>query len=158
MPLSLIAAVSENGVIGNKGALPWHFTEDMKRFKELTVGHVVMMGRKTWESLPEKFKPLPGRTNVVITRQQEYNVPAGVERYGSIDDALTVHPNDTVFVIGGAELYRHTIDRADTLYITEVHREVEGDAFFPAIDPSKWRETKREDRGEYSFVTYKMRL
>src|SRR3990167_8903662 len=114
MSITLIAAISKNNVIGTEGRLPWHIPEDMKHFKTLTMGKVVLMGRKTWESIPEKFRPLPGRTNVIITRQPDYPVPTGVQTFQSTDDALK---ND-VMVIGGAEIYRQTIDRADRLEIT----------------------------------------
>ena len=153
MSITLIAAISKNNVIGTEGRLPWHIPEDLKRFKTLTVGKVVLMGRKTWESIPDKFRPLPGRTNVVVTRQPDYPVPAGVQTFQSIDDALK---ND-VMVIGGAEIYRQTIDRADRLEITHVDRVIEGDATFPAIDPSVWKETIRDDRDGFSFVTYARR-
>lgn len=165
--LSIVAAVSENGVIGNKGTLPWHLPEDMKRFKALTMGKIVLMGRKTWESLPEKFRPLPGRKNVVLTRQTTLTPALSlrgrargddespVETYTTIDEALAAHRGEDIMVIGGAEIYRQTIDKADTLYITEVHQQAEGDAYFPKIDPAKWQETAREDHGEISFVVYK---
>ncbi|OGL74429.1 diacylglycerol kinase [Candidatus Uhrbacteria bacterium RIFCSPHIGHO2_12_FULL_60_25] len=153
MSITLIAAISKNNVIGTEGRLPWHIPEDMKHFKTLTMGKVVLMGRKTWESIPEKFRPLPGRTNVIITRQPDYPVPTGVQTFQSTDDALK---ND-VMVIGGAEIYRQTIDRADRLEITYVDRVIEGDATFPAIDPSVWKEIAREDRDGLSFVTYARR-
>lgn len=155
MPISLIAAVAKNNCIGKDGRLPWHLPEDMKHFKDLTMGKVVLMGRKTWESIPEKFRPLPGRTNVVVTRQPNYPVPTGVEVFGSIETALAVHAQDEIVVMGGAEIYRETIDRADALHLTEVDQTVEGDAFFPTIDPSAWTETAREPHEGFSFVTYR---
>ena len=154
MPIALIAAVSDNNCIGKNGSLPWNIPEDMKRFKEITRSKIVIMGRKTWESIPEKFRPLPHRLNVVITRQIDYPLPVGVERYNSIDEALTRHAADEVMVIGGAEIYAQTIDRADTLYITRIHQHVDGDAFFPAIDLHHWHEASREDHPEFSFLTY----
>ncbi len=154
MSFSLIAAVSQNNCIGKKGALPWYLPEDLKHFKKLTAGKVVLMGRKTWDSLPEKFKPLPNRVNVVITRQTDLVVPTGVEVYHTIDEALAAHQNDAVMVIGGAEIYRQTIDRADTLFITAVHQKIDGDVFFPVIDPAVWQETEREEHEGFAFVTY----
>ncbi|MBI5728924.1 MAG: dihydrofolate reductase [Candidatus Magasanikbacteria bacterium] len=155
MSLSLIAAVAENNCIGKGGALPWHMPEDLKHFKELTAGKPVLMGRKTWESLPPKFRPLPERTNIVITRQSGLSVPPGVETYSTIADTVIEHPDEEIMVIGGGQIYEQTIPLADTLYITEVHRAVDGDAFFPTIDRAIWKETAREDHEEFSFVTYK---
>ena len=152
--IALVAAVARNGCIGQGGALPWHIPEDMKRFRDLTTGHVVLMGRKTWESLPPRFRPLPHRTNVVVTRQPGYAVPAGVECYSTLDEALARHAADDLFAIGGAEIYAQTIDRADALYLTHVDREVPGDAFFPALPAGDWRAVSRVDRGSFSFVDY----
>ncbi len=157
MSIILVAAVAKNGCIGKGGTLPWHIPEDLAHFKKLTTGKIVLMGRKTWESLPAKFRPLPGRKNIVITRQADFAVPAGVELHHSVNAALAKHHTSTVSVIGGAELYQQTIDLADTLYLTEVHRTVEGDAFFPPFDKTIWQETKRENFPAYSFVTYTRR-
>jgi dihydrofolate reductase len=154
MSVSLIAAVADNGCIGKKNQLPWYLPEDLKRFKQLTTGKVVLMGRRTWESLPEKFRPLPNRTNVVITRQPNFTVPAGVEVYPDITAALQKHSGDELFIIGGAEIYKQTIGAADTLFITEVHQTIDGDAFFPTIDKAAWKETSRENFAGFSFVTY----
>lgn len=155
MPLLLIAAISKNNCIGNHGEIPWRLPEDMKHFKNLTMDKIVLMGRKTWESLPEKWRPLPGRKNIVITRQNEYAVPDGVEIYHTVEAAIAAHPNEDACVIGGAEIYRQTIDQADTLYITHVEKTVDGDAFFPEIDATVWKETEREKHEGYAFVTYK---
>ncbi len=155
--IQVIAAVSENNVIGRDGDLPWHLPEDLKRFKKLTTGHPVLMGRKTWESIPEKFRPLPGRTNILVTRQKEYDAPDGVKIYSDVNEALNAHSDEDLFVIGGGEIYRQTIDRADVIYLTRVHREIEGDSFFPEIDPSVWEETERDDRDDFSFLTYERR-
>lgn len=152
--ISLIAALSTNHCIGTNGKLPWHIPGELARFKALTMGKTVLMGRKTWESLPEKFRPLPGRTNVVVTRQPGYDVPPGVIVHASVDAALGALAHVKIMVIGGAEIYAQTIGRADTLHLTHVHREVAGDAFFPAIDPAVWRESAREDHDGFSFVTY----
>lgn len=150
--VTLIAAVAENGCIGASGTLPWYLPEDLAHFKARTMGAAVLMGRKTWESLPLKFRPLPGRTNIVITRQPRYDVPLGVHVYPSLDAARAAHPS--VFVIGGAEIYATALPLADRLEITHVHRTVEGDAFFPSIDPAQWREVERDNHEGYSFVTY----
>lgn len=152
--IALVAAVAQNNCIGKRGALPWYLPEDLKHFKKLTLGHVVLMGRKTWDSIPEKFKPLPKRANVVITRQN-LAVPAGVEVYHTIPTALAAHAGKDIFVIGGAEIYNQTFALSDTLYITEVHKPVEGDAFFPEFNKNEWQEIEREDHEGFSFVTYK---
>lgn len=154
MGVTLIAAVAENGCIGKDGKVPWALPEDMKRFKALTMGHIVIMGRKTWESIPEKFRPLPGRTNVVVTRQAEYALPGGVERAASLDEALTAHAAEDVFVIGGGEIYALAMPKATRLEVTRVKQSVEGDAFFPDIDPSEWHILKGVTMQGYDFVTY----
>ncbi|MEN9558693.1 MAG: Dihydrofolate reductase [Candidatus Parcubacteria bacterium] len=155
MPTILIAALSRNRCIGKAGKLPWDLPEDLRRFRQLTKGHPVVMGRKTWESLPEMFRPLPGRTNIVLTRQEGYTLPDGVEQYAHIAEALAAHKTETVFVIGGGEVYTQALPFADTLELTHVDQEVvDGDAFFPEIDPAAWRETAREDHDGFSFVTY----
>lgn len=150
---TLIAAVAENGCIGKDGTLPWRIPEDLKRFKELTTGHAVVMGRKTWESIPEAFRPLPGRRNVVVTRRADYPLPDGVLRAASLEEAVASAGNDA-FVIGGAEIYRAAMPLARRLEITHVRRTVDGDAFFPPIDPAVWKESGRDDRDGFSFVTY----
>jgi len=158
MSISLIAAVAENNVIGKKGGIPWHLPEDLKRFKELTMGHPVIMGRKTFESILTILgKPLPGRTNVVVTRQNDYAVPAEVEKYTSTEEALAAHKGEEVFVIGGGEIYAQTIDRADTLYITHVEKTVEGDAFFPPFSQEEWGLREEEKHDGYRFAAYTRR-
>jgi dihydrofolate reductase len=155
--VTIVAAVARNGCIGKHGALPWRIAEDMRRYRAITMGKVVIMGRKTWESIPEKYRPLEGRTNVVVTRQAEYPLPPGVERFGSLTAALAAHAAGDVVVNGGAEIYAQAMDHADALDITHVDREVDGDTFFPAIDPACWRESWREDHDGFSFVTYERR-
>lgn len=150
----LIAAIAENRCIGINGKLPWHLPDDLARFKALTIGKVVLMGRKTWESIPEKYQPLPGRTNVVVTRQLTYTVPPHVEVHASVDAALAAHAHEDLCVIGGAEVYAETIDRADILHLTLVHRTIDGDVFFPTIDTHAWQETEREPHAACTFVTY----
>ncbi len=149
--ISLIAAVGKNRVIGNHGRLPWSLPADMKYFRDATRGHAVVMGRKTYESVGH---PLPDRTNIVVTRQEGYSAP-GCVVVASLDDAFAKaaevaeiadgakSTNDEIFVIGGGELYKESIARADKLYITQVAAAPEGDAYFPEIDPAVWRERQR---------------
>lgn len=155
--IALIAAVAKNGVIGANNDLPWNLPEDLKRFRALTVGKTVIMGRKTFDSIFTRLgKPLPNRTNVVITRQTDIKLPDGVIVQSSIEDALRSHGGSDIFVIGGGEIFRQTIELADTLYITHVHTEVEGDSHFPKIDLKKWKLVSDEAQsGGYSFATYK---
>jgi dihydrofolate reductase len=141
--LHLIFARSSNGVIGNKGALPWHLPEDLAHFKRTTQGAPVIMGRKTWDSLPARFKPLPNRTNIVITRQIGWSEP-GALRANDIESASRLCPGVLdAWVIGGAELYGLAVPFASTAVITEVDLQVEGDAFAPEFG-SDWKEVSRE--------------
>ena len=156
--LTLIAAVARNGVIGVDNRLPWQLPADLKRFRELTTGHAVIMGRKTWESLPAKFRPLPGRRNIVVTRNDSFRAE-GATVTTSLPDAIAAASGDEAFVIGGAELYKAALPLADRLQLTEIDATYEGDTWFPAIDGDRWRETSREthsgDGGPgYAFVTY----
>ena len=156
--ICLIAAMAANRVIGRNNALPWHLPADLKRFKALTTGHPVLMGRKTYESIG---KPLPGRRNLVISRNAGYAAP-GCEVVFSLDAALAACRGAAeIFVIGGAELYRESLPRAHCLEFTEIHAEFEGDAVFPEFSPAHWRETGREVHGTeagsafaYDFVRY----
>ena len=155
MSISVIAAVAENLCIGKNNRLPWNIPEDLKHFKEMTLGKVVVMGQNTFESILGYIgKPLPNRTNVVLTFDESYHAPEGVKIFNSIDKVLAAFFNDDIFFAGGASIYKQTIDLADTLYITHVHQVVDGDVFFPEIDKNKWRETEREDHDGFSFVTY----
>lgn len=141
--LSILAALASNRVIGQNNALPWHLSADLKRFKSLSMGQIIIMGRKTYESIG---KPLPGRINVVISRQPDFSVP-GATVTRSIEEALTVcsaYQDKETFIIGGAELYEQTLGACQRLYLTEVQRDFEGDAFFPEFDRSDWHETSRE--------------
>lgn len=153
--ITLVLAMAENGVIGRDGAIPWRIAEDMKRFKALTVGKTVVMGRKTWDSLPRK--PLPDRANIVVTRQTGWSA-AGAVTASSLDDALDKAGNaDDVMVIGGGEIYRAALARADRIELTEVHGAFDGDAHFE-FDRASWREVAREDHKTpdglaYSYVT-----
>ena len=156
--LTLIAAVARNGVIGQDNRLPWHLPADLKHFKALTTGHAVIMGRKTWESLPEKFRPLPGRQNIVVTRNAGY-AASGATVVNSLADAVAAASGSEAFVIGGAELYQAALGLADRLELTEIARDYDGDTVFPTRDPAQWRETAREsqrdDNGlDFAFVSY----
>lgn len=155
----LVAAVADGGVIGRNGAIPWHLPEDVAHFRELTTGHPVVMGRLTWESIPERFRPLPGRRNVVVTRRPDW-AAEGAERASSLDEALRLVAGEEVaFVIGGAQLYAEALTVADELALTEVELAVGGDTFFPRWDRMTFFETAREqhvaaDGTAFSFVTY----
>ena len=160
MKVALLAAVAHGGVIGRDGAVPWHLPEDMARFRERTVGHAVLMGRRTWDSLPERFRPLPGRRNVVITRNAEWN-GAGAERVASLEEAFELLAGEErVYVIGGAEIYAAVLPYADELLLTEVALDVEGDTFFPDWDRSLFVEVSREehvssDGTPFAFATFR---
>jgi dihydrofolate reductase len=154
--LSLVVAMDENRLIGVDGHLPWRLPNDLKHFKARTLGKTVLMGRKTWDSLG---KPLPGRDNWVLTRDLALR-PAGARVFGTLDDALSAHPDGELMVIGGAELYRQALPLAQRIYLTRVHTRLAGDTWFPDFDPAQWRELEREDHDAddrhayaYSFVT-----
>ena len=156
--LSLIAAVARNRAIGKDNQLLWHLPEDMRHFRETTRGKPVVMGRKTWESLPEKFRPLPGRQNIVVSRDPAYKAH-GADLAGSLEGALALAGGaEEVFVIGGEQLYRAALPFADRLYLTEVELEPEADAFFPELIPAVWQEVERRASGESmpacTFVLY----
>ncbi len=139
--LSLIVAIAKNGVIGKDNTLPWHLPEDLKRFRALTTGHHIIMGRKTYESLG---RLLPGRTTVIVTRNSDYKVE-GALIADSLQTAIQLSEGDAEpFVIGGAELYKDALKLANKLYVTEIDLDVAGDAFLPAFDFAKWKETMRE--------------
>ncbi|MFM2275142.1 MAG: hypothetical protein RL211_1014 [Pseudomonadota bacterium] len=161
MRVNLIFARAANGVIGRDGTLPWHLPEDMAHFKRMTAGCPVIMGRKTWDSLPPKFRPLPGRTNLVITRQVLWN-ENGAQPSSNIHEALLfcehMLPAPTeIWVIGGAQIYAEALPLAQRAVITEIAQNFEGDAFAPGLGP-EWQETSRESHVAtnglpYSFVT-----
>ena len=144
--IALVVAVARNGVIGRDGGLPWHLSSDLKRFKDITMGKPVIMGRKTWESLPKK--PLPGRHNIVITRQKGF-VAEGATVVAAPEDALAAAVGaEEIAVIGGGEIYDKFLILADRIYLTEVALDVEGDTRFPATNPRDWREVAREEHGQ----------
>ncbi len=156
MSISLIVAVADNGVIGKQNGLPWRLPEDLRRFKALTLGKPIVMGRKTFESIG---KPLPGRTNIVVTRQAELALPGCVVT-GSLAAAVAAAgAAEEIMIIGGADIYRQALPLAQRVYLTEVHGAVDGDAGFPGLDAQQWRELAREDypaderhAHAYSFV------
>lgn len=158
MPLHLIYARAANGVIGKDNRLPWHIPEDMAHFKQLTQGCPVVMGRKTWDSLPPKFRPLPGRLNIVVTRQSDWQAE-GALRAASIEEAMRLCGEvPDAWIMGGAEIYRQAEPLASTAVVTEIDADFDGDAFAPTLSPN-WREVQRESHVaanglSFSFVTY----
>lgn len=178
MNISLIAALTKNRVIGKDNGIPWSLPNDMKYFKNTTLNHVVIMGRKNWESIPEKYRPLPNRTNIIVTRNMSFgfvgtevrinhSIEAAIEDAGraSVCDIRYKTTHDTlkneIFIIGGGEIYASTISMANKLYLTEINAEVEGDIFFPEVNMDEWVETSRVHNGvdekhayEYDFVVY----
>lgn len=154
----LVVARAETGVIGARGRIPWHLPEDLRRFRRLTIGKPCIMGRRTWESLPKR--PLPERLNIVVTRDPEFR-PPGAEIANSLEAAIVRGEKenaDEIVVIGGAEIYQAAMPRTDVIYLTEIHADFAGDAFFPAVDTSQWSEASRlehvsADGLRYSFVT-----
>ncbi len=158
MIISMIGALARNRVIGIRNRLPWHLPDDMKYFMQTTKEHYVIMGRKNYESIPEKFRPLPNRRNVVLSRQSGFNAP-GCQVVQSLEEALQLAGDageSEVFVIGGADLYALGLPKADRLYLTEIQVDIEGDVKFPHVDPSAWKEVSRkshlnDERHPYSF-------
>lgn len=157
--LSLIAAVPRNGAIGRDGQLLWREPQDQRHFRRITMGSPVLMGRKTWDSLPERFRPLPGRRNLVLSRDLAWRAD-GAETVASLDAALQAAAGaDKLSVIGGAQIYELALPRADELVLTEIDADLDGDTFFPAWERSRFTETSRERHTSesgvpYSFVTY----
>ena len=159
MKISLIVAVSENGVIGKDNDLIWHLPKDMQFFKKITIGHHVIMGRRNFESIPHKYRPLPNRTNIIITRQSEYKAE-GCIVVNSVETALEIAKNNgdiEPFIIGGGQIYRIAIEKnlVDKIYLTKIHHSFKGDTFFPELS-SDWRETnktenKADDKHKYNY-------
>lgn len=151
--IKLIAACSENRVIGKDNTLIWHVPGDLKRFKELTSGHNVLMGRKTYESIG---RPLPNRRNIILTRNEDYK-PEGCFCYSNLEEVINLYKND-LFVIGGEEIYRQTLPYADEILLTLIHKKFEGDAYFPELNGSFFEEVERQDLSceefDYSYITY----
>jgi dihydrofolate reductase len=159
MKISLIVAMASNRAIGINNQLPWHLSADLKRFRQITMGSPILMGRKTYESIG---RPLPGRTNVIISRDPAYK-QEGCLVFNDIETAIEscCQKFQEIFVIGGSELYKSMLPRADTLYVTLINKEFSGDAFFPEIDARHWAEAAREDVDNdpdagfsYSFIKY----
>lgn len=158
--LSILVAMARNRVIGQDNRLPWHLSADLKHFKSLTTGHIIIMGRKTYESIG---RPLPGRTNIVITRQKNFKA-IGATIVHSVENALQACKqvstlNQEHFIIGGAEIFQQTLKICQRMYITEIQRDFEGDTFFPEFDPNDWKETQRDkhysdqdNNIEYHFI------
>jgi len=154
--VSLIVAMAQNRVIGRNNALPWRLSPDLKRFRRITMGHPIVMGRKTYESIG---RPLDGRKNIVISRNPDFR-PDGVTVASSIDQALALASDNEIMIIGGADIYKQTLPRADRIHFTLIHESFDGDAYFPEINSNEWKETTREDIEPgvdaafgYSFVT-----
>jgi dihydrofolate reductase len=152
--VTIVAAVARNGIIGAGGGLPWHLPDDLRRFKELTLGHVLVMGRRTYESIG---RPLPGRTTVVLTRRPDWDAGSkDVVVATTVAQALTMASeiDDEVFVVGGAEVYEETLPLADRLELTFVDAEPDGDTTFPEVDWADWREVARQPAETWTAVTY----
>ncbi len=157
MKISLIVAMATNHAIGLNNQMPWHLSADLKKFKQITMGSPILMGRKTFESIG---RPLPGRTNIIISHNTSYQQP-GCLVFNSINQALVAcHNNDEVFIIGGATFYQSMLPMADRLYLTEIKQDFDADTFFPAINKTEWEEVAREDINDdpsvdfsYSFLT-----
>ncbi len=149
--IALIAAVAGNGVIGRNGSIPWHIPEDLALFKKLTLGHTVIMGRRTYESLG---KPLPGRRNIVVSRTLKS--PAGCEVYDSLSKALRAAQQDgrDIFLIGGARIYREGLEYADTMFLSMVKEPCKGDIFFPDFDTKIWERTEEVDYSRFTFTRW----
>ena len=158
MKISLIAAITRNRVIGLKNDLPWHLPDDMKYFMQTTKGHHVVMGRRNFESIPEKFRPLPNRINIVMSRQEDLRLPQ-CHVVSSLDSAIDIArqaSEQELFIIGGSAIYRLGLPRANRLYLTEIDAELEGDTFFPDYDRTSWKEVSRkhhpaDERHAYPF-------
>jgi len=167
MTISSIVAVAENNVIGKDNALVWRLPADMNYFKEKTTGHCVISGRKNYESIPEKFRPLPNRTNIVITRQKNYYAPGAIV-VSSIDEAIEKAKqtgDKEIYIIGGAEIFKQSMHLIDKLYVTQIYHPFEGDVYFPKINASEWSEVSRrkgirdeKNKYEYDFIVYEKNI
>ena len=142
--VSILVAFAGNGVIGRDGALPWHLPTDMRRFRELTSERAVVMGRRTFESLPDRFRPLPNRRNLVLSSNRDWR-PPGAEVFSDLADAIAACDGDC-FVIGGEQAYREALSIAERVYATEVEGEIDGDAFFPGLAEREWRRVQQSER------------
>ena len=148
----IIAAVAENNIIGKDGKIPWHIKEDFQHFKELTMGCPCIMGDKTYESLP--IKPLPGRENIVLTFDKNYHPKGAIIKY-SFEDALEYcKNNEKIFIIGGASIYKQGLKFANRMELTRIHKNYEGDTYFPEFDENEWKVEKKENHDGFSFISY----
>lgn len=162
--IAMVAAVAENMTIGDDGEIPWYYPADLTHFKQTTTGHPVIMGRRTYDGIADRLGgPLPERTNIVMSRSS-MTLPDGAVHATGVQQAVdmaaadaTQRGVDVVYIAGGESIYDAFLSRADRLVLTEIHREVDGDTYFPAFEESNWAETKRDDRDEFSFVTYQRR-
>jgi dihydrofolate reductase len=158
MIVSLIAALAKNHVIGKNNDLPWNLPDDMKYFMQTTKGHHVIMGRKNYQSIPEKFRPLPNRTNIVVTRQKTFQAPGCIVVH-SIGEGLAIADNNRepeLFIVGGAEIYKAAMKHTQRMYLTEIHAVIEGDTYFPEFPQAEWKEVSRihhptDERHRYPF-------
>lgn len=158
--VSVVVAVAKNGVIGKSNDLPWYLPADLRHFKDITTGGTVIMGRKTYDSIIDRLgKPLPNRRNIVITRGKHHD--EGVEFVPTVEAAIKLAAKDeSAYIIGGAQVFEQSLPLADTIYLTEVHADIDGDTFFPDLDSSEWQETARQEfekddknQYDYAFVT-----
>lgn len=148
-------AVAKNNVIGADNDLPWYIPEDLKRFREITTGKVCLMGRKTFDSITRKLgKPLPNRLNIVISRDEDYPVPAGVLVYSDLQKAIEDYSDKDLFIIGGAQIFAQTMKLGKEMYVTHVQFDAKGDTFFPKIDPKQWDKIEEEPHESFTFAKY----
>ena len=151
--VTLIVAKSENNIIGNKGRIPWYIPNDIKRFKEITTNNVVIMGRKTFESLPEEYRPLPNRINIILSKDKSFKTNCCMV-FNDLKKAIRKAGSDKeIFIIGGGEIYKESLKYADKVYMTEVDGEFEGDTYFPKLN-KRWKEVNREEKEGYRFIDY----
>lgn len=151
--INIIVATSENNVIGRGNDIPWYIPEDLEHFKKLTTGNTVIMGRKTYESLPKEYRPLPNRVNIVITRDKSYQAK-GCLVVNSLEEALRKSDNNReIFIIGGGQIYREGLKFADRIYLTKIHKNISGDTYFPKLNKF-WKLVDEEEKSGFSFLTY----
>ena len=148
----IIAAVAENNIIGKDGKIPWHIKEDFQHFKELTMGYPCIMGDRTYESLP--IKPLPGRENIVLTFDKDYHPNDVIIKYSFEDAFEHCKNNEKIFIIGGASIYKQGLKFANRMELTKIHKNYEGDTYFPKFDENEWVIEKKENHNDFSFVSY----
>lgn len=151
--INIVVATSENNVIGKGNDIPWYIPKDLEHFKKLTTGNTVIMGRKTYESLPKEYRPLPNRFNIVITRDKSYQAK-GCLVVNSLEEALRKSDNNReIFIIGGGQIYREGLKFAERIYLTKIHKNIEGDTYFPKLNKF-WKLVDEEEKSGFSFLTY----